>query len=228
MRRVITLVIVIAHLWSASTANSKEASASKTDVLLDQIFAVDMPGTKSIRELEPDLLPNRLRVLTSHEQKSKLNSGLSPRISEVLSSEDRLLPGNNVPVGFAVAGSPEVALQGAFDVLVDGKPRKETFSTGSEINLIFFSYLADSYIHVKKVSAENSSISIQFEVVPHSEKYMTSNFAIIPLGELPPNKYYVEVIQSSLARRVGDGVKAENADQVKRLVSGSFSFAVED
>jgi hypothetical protein len=227
----VTFVRVVALLALTTSVNAQNAATSETSIPLDRIFAFSIPGTRDIRELEPQLLPEQLKDLTSQQQKERKQIAFRPRIAEILSSEESLTPGFHkvAPAGFAVAGDPKNALRGAFEVLVEGQERQSVFQRADELNVVFFSYLCDSYIYIREITREGTSIEIAFEVVPYSEKYMTANFALIPLGKLPPNKYQVKVTQLPLTQKFADaGFKAANPDLIKQIVSGSFSFEIKD
>lgn len=227
---------------TAAEKNQADGKAAKgIEIPLDTIWAYKMPGTKDIRELEPELLPENLYSRPAEEQRKLLKKRLWIPIALALSADSSAhwpREGQTARPGFAVEGTGRDALQRMHNVLVDGKKPRESFPAGSEISLAFFSYQCGAYFHLQHVERRGREIEIQYRNVSPLDKIMSAHLAIIPVGKLPVGKYQVEVVQlpsvqepdkkgdepTKLSPRYESKAKAFG----ERFVSGSFSFAMKE
>jgi hypothetical protein len=177
-------------------AETSEDQSRVRTIPLDQIWAYEMPGTRDVRELEPDNFGVRIRNLRSAEQAIKKDESLTYQLRNLLGRakfDEQALP------GFAVLGSGKEALRHAHAVLVKGqKPRKE-FPPGSEISLVFFSKVFDYYVHLDNVKQRGTRITTSYFIVPHRGD-PTAHFALIPLGELRAGGWQVHFVRSPLTK----------------------------
>jgi hypothetical protein len=184
-----------------------EPAANAVTIPLDQIWAVRMPGTSDLEKLAADrrslFLSETLGVL-AHAPAN----------------------GQAARAGFAVFGAGFEALQQAHAILLDEQKPQRTFSAGSDVSAVFFSYQNNWYVHIHRVERRDNVVDIHYHFAWHETMDTTEHLAIIPLGKLPHGRYRVNVIQTPMerptvsedvARRVGD-----------RMVSRSFSFSVSE
>jgi len=225
---VATWFLVLLSVTAA--AEPPKEQADTLTIPLDQMWAFDMPGTEDIRELEPAILRKNLQKLPTAEQFKLLRKAIISKIAESLSTEAPSWPreGGKAEKGFAASGSSVEVVHRAFAALVDGDAPRATFSTDDRIHLFFFSHSFESYVYIRQVVQRGNAIEIRYSVVPHTERHVTPNFAIIPLGNLPAGKYDVTIIPLPLDQKYKQaGFKPMSEDWLRRMVCGSFSFDVE-
>ena len=175
---------------------------------LEDIWAHNMPGTLNVLKLASD--PQKRLV------------GEIWRSLWAFPSEDK-----DARAGFAVSGSGLEVLRQVHAVLVEKKDHKQTFPTNSEISVTFFSYQTHPYVHLHRVERQGHVVNIRYRFVGHETEETTSNFALVPLGKLPPGKYRVNVIQSPMEEEyVTSGYRPINNKIARRIVCNSFSFSI--
>jgi hypothetical protein len=193
-----------------------------TEIPLNRIWALRMPGTKNVEDLEPEHHGKNLRSLPQEEQLEHLTQSLTYQIPQVINDKPQDQP---IGPGFVVVGTGRVALENV-KVALDTAPPK-TLPANEDLTLFFYSRFLGSYMHVKRVTRNVNNIVIDFVFVSHGLKTMTNHFALIPLGKLPVGDYHVEIVPS-IANRSGvvhDPARA--ASFAKEYVCQPFSFSVE-
>lgn len=196
-------------------------------VPLDQIWALDMPGTRDVRELEPDNFGDKVRELPADEQFRLLDESLTEQIDKTLRPPHIVAPG---PVkepepknGFAVSGIGVEALQNAKAVLCKTVQPNEKFDTTTPISVVFTSNQSVRYAHLVRVTRTDNVVEIQYRSIPHESRDLTSHFALIPLGKLLAGEYRVNVTRLPES---DNRETAKNSVGTGRNVSKSFSFEV--
>ena len=105
-------------------------------------------------------------------------------------------------------------------------PRKE-YPLGSEISVVFFSYLGGPYVHLYRAERRHGDIEIRYRFVPHETKELTVHVALVPLGKLQSGKYRVNIVRSPMEQRMIDlGFRDVSDENARRIVCSSFSFSV--
>ena len=127
------LLVVIGIVVLCVTA-SAEPPAEKADTVtipLDQISAWNTPGARDLRELEPQILPERLRGKSSEEQSRLIRASIGDRIVESL-ADSPFYPkkGQQAGSAFVVTGRGTDALNAANDILAHRTKRKTKFFCG--------------------------------------------------------------------------------------------------
>ena len=196
-----------------SELDDEKPGEEVVEIPLDRIWALRMPGTRKIGELEPDKPP-----LSVH----------GPLVGEIRQSLAPAPPkGMQAKSAFAVLGSGEEALRQAHAVLVENKPAQDSFPAGGEISVVFYSHQFGGYVHLDQIRRRNGLVEIKYRFVPHLETYLTEHVALIPLGNLPSGEYEVRIIQVPIEQKFVDyGVKPINSEWERRIVCKSFSFSV--
>jgi len=193
-----------------------------TEVPLDHIWELNIPGTIDIRELEPKF-PKGLSnaELTRRSQVFRLLRSLN-RIGGAFHRERQMGP------GFTVVGTGADALNQAHRVLVEKEVRIESFPEGSPVSIVFYTGLSSRYVRLDIIRRTGNDIVINYHLVSHSSMELTTHCALIPLGVLPKGRYRASFLRGppttadSLASE-----KALSAGQVRRIVCDSYSFIVE-
>lgn len=196
----IALVFLLVSSISAQPPDEKDEPVT---ILLDQIWANRMPGTKEISRLV--------------EQEPRL-TGISNALG---------FPPNNgeAKPAFAVQGRGLEALREAHSVIVDKKKPRDIIPAGSEVSVVFFTHETGPYVHLQKVERQGNNIDIHYKFVPHEEEETERYIALIPLGKLPVGEYRVNVVRSPDA---GSRLKKVSDEYAQRVVSRSFSFTVSE
>jgi hypothetical protein len=213
--------------------------AGAIEIPLGQIWALHMPGTKNIIELDPDGDYNGLTSLPGDERIKRWKNSLLRQISEALTpdvSPDWPREGQQSGPGFVVAGNGIVSLREANAVMFDKKKPRTSFSASTEVTAVFFSYMGGGPLQIMHVTRDGSNIVVAYRFIMPLNKGPVLDFALIPLGRLMPGKYQVEIRQLPMGQEMLDRTYgAYNADERQRSrakVSGlrfvchSFSFDV--
>lgn len=207
----LTAGFVIALVSCVAMAESPEEKP--TMIPLDQIWALQMPGTRDIGELEADKPPKSM---------------YGPLVEKIRRALDTAREeGKDAKAAFAVLGTGLDALREAHAVLVQEKKPRETFPSGSEISVVFFSHSFGSYVHLDRVQRRDNVIEIHYRFVPHKTSDLTEHIAIVPLGALPAGEYQITVIQEPMDERfINGGFRPVDSKVAGQVVSGSFRFSV--
>jgi hypothetical protein len=222
MRYVILGLAVIA-LHTAPFGGAAEPAIKSIEIPLERVWALDMPDTRSVRDLEPDIDVAKLSAAELAKRSLVTQIGMS-----LLRHPD---PKENEAAGkgFAVAGDGLAELQPATSVIADGKERPELFGTNDSITLAFYSFPTKGLVQLETVRRLDKSVTISFRIVPQAAPAARSHFALIPLGRLPPAKYSVDLRALPLDERFVDaGIKPMTPAEIHRSVCESFSFLVRD
>jgi hypothetical protein len=181
---------------------------------LDRIWALNMPGTKSVRELEPEHYGKNVRSLPEEEQIEHLQQSLSFQIQQTIKRQTENRP---IGPGFVVTGTGKDALHNVMESL-ESASRSQTVPADEEIAVFFYSREFGSYVHLERVSMVENTLTLSYRFVKHSTKTTEANFALIPLGKLPVGQYRVEIAQLPVEREI----RADLSD----IVCKPFQFSV--
>ncbi len=217
--KLISLIIALA-ISSVCCADEKQ-----TIIPLKEIWAWDMPGTISIRTLEPKHFGEVLKGKSSAEQVRLQDSSV---ICKTLTPLARF---NNAQCGpgFAVKGTGAEALTNASAILAGGEEPSTSFTPRDDVSLVFFSRLFGAYVHIAEVKKTANRVEIRYRFEPHIDTELTVNFALIPLGKIQPGKIHVDVIRVPHDKKFDAmGVMPVSQEMESRIVCKSFQFVVED
>jgi len=207
------------------TADDKES----VEIPLSEIWAYNMPGTRDVQDLEPEVKAaiERLKTLPREEMEKQfrrlLEDSLVWQIRKPLHQRSK-----QAVSGFAVSSPEPELLQAVRDVLTGKEKRTDSFAAGSDITVVFFSRLSGTLVHIDHVERRGNTVEIQYRVVPHLDLYLSEHFALIPLGKLPSGFYQVKVVQGPMEQKYLDyGYKQGTPAQAAKFVSQSFTFEVQ-
>lgn len=203
-------VFLVAFVYCCSVSVAEEAE----EIPLSEVWALQMPGTQDVRELEPP------KVRTKHDS---LVNQIRKQLTKGRAKDE--LAGQ----AFVVQGHGHTALVNAHDILVNHKKPKESFKAGSQLSLVFYTYSSSRYVHLSKVQVSAGSIDVHYKFVPHRTKEMTSHFALMPLGEVPAGKYKVKLARVPLENMfVHSGFKPVDEHYIRRVICQSTMFEVKE
>jgi hypothetical protein len=225
---------------SVGSKGDQPSDADAVKIPLDQIWALHMPGTKNILELDPDGDYNSLTLLPPDEIVQRWNGSLLRQITEALSTDtagsDWPKEGQSAKPGFAVIGTGVDALREAIDVMVKHKPVRDSFPKGLPVSLVFFSYAVGAHFDIQSVDRVGNSAEIQYRLVVPRERLFYVDFALIPIGALPPDDYRVRVVRLPSERELpdrkrvptngNDWTKKHDKELSERFVCKSFNFSI--
>jgi hypothetical protein len=232
-------VILFALLTNSATAADEtiriaESGSNAIEIPLDRIWSNAAANARSLRELEPELLVNRdtsanIEKYSSPEAlkdaRQKAKQSLVVQIEQAL-RELPLKPEKPLP-GFAVAGIDRAALHGVYDVFVKGEKPKQSFPASAKITVVFFSRLSQPRVVVDRIERIDSLIRIHYMLISHGHLNLSSTLSLIPIGELPPGRYRVELIRSAKElqhNQRGFPLVEQNAES--RIICAPFEFSV--
>jgi hypothetical protein len=215
MNWMISICILAFTLLAGATAAAEppKDSADTVSIPLDRIWANNIPGTRDIRELEPETSLNR--------EDGRIVSEIRRVLGNTPGKGEKARPGFVVPcTGFD-------ALRAAHAILVGKKPQPDTIDTNDQASLMFFSYQAGCYVELCSITRRTNRIEIRYRFVPHKTAFVSESLAVVPLGSLPPGEYSVSLCQLPLeiAQAVPD-VADTLAKWGDQLVCNPFSFHV--
>lgn len=193
-------------------------NAEAVTIPLDEIWAYEMPGTRSVRRLEPQ--QNYVQLPTLDEL---IRDSLVARIQHVLLNRPN--DGKSAGPAFVVSGHGKEALKNAADVITKKAEAPGILPPNVNLTLIFYSYSCGRYVWIDSVRRSTNQIVINYRFVSHRTNESTAHFALIPLGKLRKGIVQVEVKQlppSSIDRFA----RVSPMPDPKRVVCDSFSFQV--
>ncbi len=203
-----TLAIAFAVL--AVSAAAALADDKPVKIPLKEVWALNMPETRDIRQL--DAVRNDPALLES------LRRALKPKLDAKQAS-----------MGFVVLGEGNDALRTAHEVLVGGDKPRVRLPAGQKITAVFFSYESPFYVHLDEVIRKECAIRITYRFVPHETKETTEQIALIPLGELAAGKYSVRVELNAMDKKYAEqGFSTPSKADALRIVCRAFHFIVVD
>jgi hypothetical protein len=136
-------------------------------------------------------------------------------------------PGQSAAQAFAVAGAGKDALREAAAVMSGKKKPQTSFSANSNVSVVFFSHSFNCYVHLDKVELQPGLIVISYRFVPHETKQMSSHFALIPIGKLPPGEVKVDIKRLPMGKTFTDaGFKEPASSWESQVVAQPFRFTV--
>jgi hypothetical protein len=179
MRNASFLAVLIAIL-----THCPASAAEPVTIPLKDVWALNMPGTRDVRQLEPQArdTPTRTGPLVNaiHDFLNPVNPSLSRTFR----------PGR----GFAVEGSGREALRRVYLALLDRQKRTGVLPAG-EVTLAFFARSVGLYVHLDEVQREGNNVILKYHFVSHVTLDFTTHFALIPMGKLAPGEYKVQLVQ---------------------------------
>jgi hypothetical protein len=180
---------------------------------LDRIWALDMPGTKKVRELDPRESPDE-------------NTAVS-RIAYALMSK----VGQQADAGpcFLVAGEGKEALENAASVIAENASPLKDVTTDDDVSLVFYSYAAPGYVVLHSVRQTKTQVTVRYQVVMHETSDASVHFALIPLGKLSSGKLDVDVMQVGRDKPSPlEGVSRPEPKLVAHAVCKSCAFEIRE
>ena len=203
----IRLLTLLTTVLGCSIGFAEEA----VEIPLSKIWALRMPGTINIHELEKGT-PSNKSLMAEIGAKHGFSSW-----------ETKAGP------AFAVEGTGLGSLKNAHAVIIGKQPRPTSLPQGHDISIVFFSVTSGHYVHLTKVERDHQSIRIQYEFVSHLTRDLTQHFAIIPLGKLGEGDFKVDIVAQGFEKPFQDdpGMRANPNERMLRRVSTSFDFEVE-
>ncbi len=200
------------------------------EIPLSEIWAYNMPGTRDVRELEPEAYGREATSLPGEEQFERIKKSLIHQIRHSLQLQrDSDAQGPKKPgKSFAVVGTGKEALIEAGKILSGHKEPRSTFPASSKLSIVFHSLEAGSYVHLTSVKKQDNKIAIHFQFVPRFTADMSSHFALIPVSGLEAGEIEVQIVQEPMKDKYGIGKGLEaNPDWQEQVISKPFSFTIE-
>jgi hypothetical protein len=191
------------------------SAAAAEEIPLKSIWALDMPETRDIRELQPKR--EGTKPLTDAEAAKfpvrQIQRALTPRFWPP--------EGGDAGSVFIVKGRGPKALRNAEAVFLGKTKRSETIPAGSQ-SIVFYAFAIGRYVHIQSVRQDGEEIVIQYQLVPHESLDLTTHFALIPVTLQPgPLKVKVEELPHDDFR-----IKPLTAAEKRRFISDSSEFHV--
>lgn len=218
--------IGVCLLCGCANAAAPNTQQEPVEIPLDQIWAHNMPGTRDVRALEPDVFGEGAKRLSRQELVRREKASLLFRIGSAIPIAREGVPASS---GFAVTGTGIDALRNAQVELGQSRKSGQSFSRENNLSIFFFSNAFGAYVHLQQVERRDKLIRVSYRFVPHPTKQMTAHFAIIPLGKLSAGKYRVEFVSLPMEKKyIDQGISPVDPKWHRWVVCRSFTFTVID
>jgi hypothetical protein len=220
MKQIAPIVACIAALVLAPLVNGEDDGEPDRSIPLKRVWAYNMPGTKSVRELEPKVEVKELSV------DALLRDSVVLQIYHSLLNrpKDDLIAGP----AFIVEGTDKRALQNAASVLTKGKEPLRVFPADSDLTLVFYSFACGRYVWIDSIELSENRVTIYYRFVSHANAEMTAQFALIPLGKLQSGVVQVSIERLPTISLQPKMAAVEENPVLDQRVGGSFSFRVRE
>jgi len=197
----------------AADGDEKPNKAETVVIPLDQIWALNMPGT---------------RLLTPERNGPQFVSNEGPTVEEIFFFIQKMEYNKQLPPAFAVLGTGIEALNHANDVLARRQKRRINFTADEAMSLFFFARGRHEHVYLRKVERMPGKICIQYQFVPYLIGPQTTiHFAMIPIGKLPIGEMKVEMIGLPMEKQPYNSTyKLPSQDLGSQIVSPSFQIIV--
>jgi hypothetical protein len=208
-------------IWDPPSEELAKPDPKAKLVPLSEVWALKMPGTKNVRELDG-------------EGQGIARSTTNRMASWLINNRPRPIEANVPPTraslagpGFAVIGTEADSLRQAANKLIQ-RPRRgrERFLSGSSMTVVFFAHPTAGYVHLHAVEVAGTDVTIKYRIVPHRTKESTTHFALIPLGKLPAGEYRVRMVLLPPPEEAGKRARPFDPGIAARDVCGDFTFLV--
>ena len=200
-------------VWDRPADEAIEPRDGAFRIPLDTIWAEGMEGTRDVKELDAN--PRDVRS-PSRTIRNWLRLQRGPL-------RDPPLGGKPLASGFVVLGTDERALKMAREKIA--QPRKDTdgFLANSDVSIVVYGIPTGGRLQIAAVDRLDSVITVSYRIVADENPDKSGQYAIIPLGKLPPGEYDVRMVQiaDDQAVKADPGIAA-------RGVSSSFSFRMSE
>ena len=218
----------------SNNSNVPETEKQATDdkepieIPLSEIWALNMPGTRDVGELEPEVKAaiERIKTLPPQEMEQQFKQLMNDSL--IWQIRKALQPGSKrAGPGFALASPEAELLEDVRDVLTGETKRANEFPGGSDITVVFFSRSMQLHVYIDHVERRANLIEIHCRFVPYQERYVSEHFALIPLGKLPEGFYQVKPVLGPVEQKYLDaGYTQKSLANAAKFVSQSFKFGV--
>jgi hypothetical protein len=215
-------ILAIAVVWlCCSVGHAEEA----VEIPLSEIWALDMPGTKNVKELEPE--HEKLKGMQSSEV---IERSLIYNTAWLLNANNRPPSGGIAEQGFVVPATGFDALKEANAILSKKASREHILPAGQSLTLVFFSYSCPRSIQIDEVIRSENRVVVKYHFHAHNLRKSQSNFALIPLGTFSADgieRQNVKVTFERLPDTSRDSATAPLDDRrALETVCDSFVFGV--
>jgi hypothetical protein len=220
-------ITLLASILCCSVGYAEEA----VEIPLREIWAYEMPGTKDVRELEPDVYGDQAKSLSSKERDERFRKSVLQSILSSLDVQPKPeLGASGLPKpkeAFVVESRKKRALHEADVVLSGAKEASKSFPVDSKFSLVFHSLQAGIYVHLTTVTLDGNQIEVHFRFVPHFTDEMSSHFALIPLPDLSTGQYRMTIVEDPLKDYKLWGADQFNPKWREKYVCKDFEFKVD-
>ena len=210
MYRIFVFVLISTLL--SEHVNGKTGDQKPTTIPLDQIWGYNMPGTRNVSALDA---AKELTGVKAHPIVRQIVSSLASRHPK---------EGENVESAFIVPGSGRKALENANAVLTNAVEPAKAFSPDTDLTLVFYSAIGGGYVRIASVEKSNHTITVKYRFKSHNTRDDSLHFALIPLGQLPEDRYKVKIEQ--IGSIDAKGKPSEPIARFERVVCRDTSFVI--
>ncbi len=212
---IVRLFAILSFVLCCSPVYAEEP----VEIPLDQIWALDMPGTRDLRELEQG---DKFKSLSATE---RIQNSLVENTRWLLNVNHRPSYGSVVGRGTVIAATGLEALKHANAILADKQTRIEWFDSSEELTLVFFAYESGRRVRLSKVYSTKKEVVVEYAFEAVEFPKSTSQIALIPLGKLPPGNRNVKITRLD---EIITNAELRHHRQAfgRQVISESFAFGV--
>lgn len=203
MRRLLLPTLVLASLGAAA-AMAAEPQPAAVDIPLKEVWALDMPGTRDIRELNtPDdtIVDKVLKQITESRKYNHC---------------------------FAVSGEGADALREFLRVRTD-HDHWNRLPAGEPVSLVFFTKPIDDDVELHAIERKGKTFVLHYRFAPRDGAETSPRLALIPIGKLPVGDFYQVKIERSpvVPKHLEAGYEEPAPQRVSDICQGCVFSIVE-
>lgn len=183
---------------------------------LGDIWAFDMPGTKSMRHLDP--LSDDVPYAGQPETKSFF--------WKMMKALQKPKHDNRIGTVFIVVGDPQEALLEASLVLQGKKNPRDVLPTDANLSLVFFARSGGEYVQITSVESGDTEVTINYRRTQHMTANLSYHAALIPIGRRSSGSLAVRIHELPTLDEYGQpGYFVRSA---KNRISGNRTFCIQE
>lgn len=211
---------------SAKGAETEES----VEIPLEDIWALDMPGTRDIAGIELPETPNPQFPGWGFADFKTFREKTIDNLRTALAEKS---PAAKAQAGFVFPTASGVSALTMLNRIAEAVASRNSAFRGNklpsdrEAYVVFYSHPASYYVRLINVKRKGSRIDLEYAFEPHFTVESTSHLALIPLGRLPSGEYEVRIWQRPMDDKYAKAGFVRVTDpQSRRLVCQPFSFDV--
>lgn len=201
-------------------------TAQAQEIPLEDIWALGMPGTKDVRELDPGGIARIHKDTSDAEAEAIVKRYHNSTTYKLQKTFVKYFENAEKPEVLVVQGTGEKALTNLLRSLTEKTPKLKTpVPSDTELTLVFYAQPTIHHVRLAKASRDGRTIKLEYTYKTGLSRDTAFRYALVPIGKLDPGELNIEV---SLTRPKASQLSPLSDDDAKRYVSQSTSIQIKD